>query len=146
MKFTKFILLFTLLFSINLYAGSEKLVQKMNYETSYEKALEKAQELNKPLMMVVGLEGCPWCNKFEAKALTRKAIDDIVQKNFVPLTVLKEIDTFPKRFALKGVPFVLFIEPKEEKVFYKSFGYKSKREYKTELKKALEVYSKNTKL
>jgi len=107
MQLTKYILLFTILLNFNLYGGSEKLVEKMNYETSYEKALAKGKKLNKPLMMVVGIKGCPWCSKFEAKALTRKSIDKIVQKNFIPVSVLKDIDTFPKRFHLKGSPFCI---------------------------------------
>lgn len=139
MKLTKYLLFFTILFNMSLFAGSEKLVQKMNYENSYEKAIAKAKKINKPLMMVVGIDGCPWCNKFEAKVLTRKSIDKIVQKNFIPLSVEKEKDTFPKQFKLNGVPFVLFIEPKKQKMFYKSFGYKSKREFKTELDKAIEI-------
>ncbi|MEA3354721.1 MAG: thioredoxin family protein [Campylobacterota bacterium] len=142
MKITRYMLLIMMLFSLNLYGGSEKLVEKMSYETSYKKALKKAQELNKPIMMVVGQEGCPYCNKFESKTLTRKAIHAKVEKNFIPLTILKFKDegSYPDKFRPHGVPTVLFIEPKEQKVFYKSFGYKSKREYKAELENALEVY------
>jgi len=145
MQITKYILLFVIVFNFNLYGGSEKLIEKMKYESSYEQALNKAKKLNKPLLMLVGQEGCPWCRKFEIKTLTNKNIDNKVQENFVPLTVLryKERDSFPKKFHTKGVPTVLFIDPQEEKVFYKSFGYKSKREYKIELDKALEIFHKN---
>ncbi|MEA3289342.1 MAG: thioredoxin family protein [Campylobacterota bacterium] len=144
MKITKYLLLLAMFFSFNLYGASERLEQKMNYEISYQKALEKAQKLNKPIMMVVGQEGCPYCNKFESKTLTRKSIHAEVEKSFIPLTILKFKDegSYPEKFRPNGVPTVLFIEPKEQKVFYKSFGYKSKREYKKELENALEVYSK----
>jgi thioredoxin-related protein len=139
MKITKYILLFTL-FCFNLYGGSEKLVQKMHYETSYEQTLEKAQKLNKPIMMVIAQEGCPWCNKFEIKTLTKKNIDTIVQKNFIPLTIIREKNNYPEKFRPKGVPTVLFIDPKKEETFYKSFGYKSKREYTIELEKAIDLF------
>lgn len=120
----------------------QKLIEKIHYESSYKQALQKAQNLNKPLLMLIGQERCPWCRKFEIKTLTNKNIDNKVQENFIPLTVLryKEKDSFPQKFQTKGVPTVLFIDPKEEKVFYKSFGYKSKREYKTELDKALKIF------
>lgn len=146
MRITKYIVLLTIIFGLNLYGGSEKLTSKVNYEVSYEKALEKAQELNKPIMMVVGQSGCPWCNKFYVKTLTKKAIDTKVQKDFIPLTVLRDKDIFPQQFRPKGVPTVLFIEPKEQTAYYKSFGYKSKREYKIELQNAIETFNKKFKL
>lgn len=148
MKISKYILLFTILFNFNVYGGSEKLIQKMHYEASYEEALKKAEKLNKPLLLLIGQEGCPWCRKFEIKTLTNKDINDKVQENFVPISVLryKEKDSFPEKFQPKGVPTVFFIEPKEQKVFFKSFGYKSKREYKIELDKALEIFNSKYKI
>ena len=114
----------------------------MNYEVSYEKALEKAQKQNKPIMMMIGQTDCPYCNKFEQKTLTRKSIHKKVVKNFIPLSVLRDKDIYPKQFKDIGVPTVLFINPKEQKTFYKSFGYKSKRDYKTELDTALKIFNK----
>ena len=143
MKTNRYILLFLIFFTINLYGGSDKLVKKMNYETSYKKALEKAKESGKPIMMMIGQEGCPYCNKFESKTLITKTIDSKVKKDFIPLTVLKfkDKDKYPPRLSPSGVPTVLFIEPNSQEVFYKSFGYKSKREYKVELKKALNIFN-----
>lgn len=117
----------------------------MNYEISYEKALEKAQKENKPIMMMIGQTGCPYCNKFELKTLTKEEINDKVSKGFIPLTVLRDKDIFPKEFMPKGVPTVLFIDPKQQTAFYKTFGYKSKREYEMELDKALDIYNKEYK-
>lgn len=118
---------------------------EMNYEVSYEKALEKALKHNKPIMMMIGQTECPYCNKFEIKTLIRESVHKIVEKSFIPLTVLRDKDIYPKKFKDKGVPTVLFIDPKLEKTFYKSFGYKSKRDYKVELKKALQIYNKDYK-
>ncbi len=143
MKNIQYILLFTIFFHFNLYAGSANLVTKMAYNVSYDKALKKAKESNKPLMMVIGQEGCPWCNKFEVKTLMNKKIHSNIENSFVPLTIIRELDQYPKRFKPKGVPTVLFIDPKNENAFYKSFGYKSKREYKIELEKALTLFKEN---
>lgn len=117
----------------------------MNYEISYEKAQEKALKENKPIMMMVGQTGCPYCNKFELKTLIEDEINDLVKKDFIPLTVLRDIDIFPKEFMTKGVPTVLFIDPKEQTAFYKSFGYKSKKEYTVELENALDIFNKEYK-
>ncbi len=144
-KVFKYLLLFTFLLSLNLFAGSQRLQKEMNYEVSYEKALEKALKQNKPIMMMIGQTECPYCNKFEVKTLTRKNINIKVQKDFIPLSLLRDKDKFPKQFEAKGVPTVIFIDPKQQKAFYKSFGYKSKRDYKVELEKALEIYNKEYK-
>lgn len=145
MKKTKYLLIFLILLSVNLFGGSDRLVERMNYETSYEKALQNAKKANKPLMMVVGQEGCPYCNKFESKTLVHRSVHKRVEKDFIPLTILKFKDTYPEKFKPKGVPTVLFIDPKKEDIFYKSFGYKSKREYKVELKNALEIFNQEYK-
>lgn len=146
MKTIKYLLLLFTLVGLELFAGSERLIEKLNYESSYEKALEKAQELNKPIMMVIGQAECPWCSKFEVKTLIRKNINTTVQENFIPLTLLRNKDIFPKKFHPEGVPTVLFIEPKQQEAFYKSFGYKSKREYKIELKNAIDMYNNKHKM
>lgn len=143
-KTFRYILLFTIVCSLNLFAGSDRLVNRMNYEVSYEKALKKAQDENKPLMMMMGQKGCPWCNKFEVKTLVNRSIDAQIQQNFVPIAFLKFEDKgkYPDEFFIKNwSPYVLFVDPTDEKPFYKTFGYKSKREYKAELKKALEIFN-----
>ena len=117
----------------------------MHYEISYDKALEKGQKENKPIIMMVEQSGCPYCNKFELKTLTKDEIQSKVIKDFIPLTILRDVDTFPKQFYTKGVPTVLFIESIEQKIFYKSFGYKSKNEYETELDTALSILKKGKK-
>jgi len=144
-KTTYYILLLTIFFNFNLYGGSERLVHEMAYENSYNEALAKARKLDKPIMMVFTQEGCPYCYKFEEKTLTVESIDEEVKKYFLPLNVLryKDKDKYPAELQPLGVPTVLFIDPKTQNVFYRSFGYKSKSEYKTELSKALEIFNKN---
>ena len=117
----------------------------MHYESSYEVALKKAQEQNKPLMMIMEQEGCPWCNKFEVKTLTNDAVHKDVVKSFIPITFLKFKDQgkYPDKFFIENwSPYVLFVDPKTEEPFYKTFGYKSKRDYKAEMQKALNIYNK----
>ncbi len=142
MKILRYIFVFMIFATLNLHAGSKRLVEKMNYENSYEKALKKGQTSGKPIMMLIGQEGCPFCNKFEVKTLTKDEVNDIIQTNFIPLTLLRDIDSFPEKFKPKGVPTVLFIDPKDEEVFYKSFGYLSKQDYVIELQKAIELFHK----
>lgn len=134
-----------MLFTLDLFAGSKRLEKEMNYHISYEKAYDEALKHNKPIMMMIGQTGCPYCNKFEQKTLVRKDVDKIVKRDFIPLTVLRDKDTYPKQFKDKGVPTVLFIDPKQQKAFYKSFGHKNRRDYRAELGKALEIFNKEYK-
>jgi thioredoxin-related protein len=103
-KVFNYILLFTFFLSLNLFAGSQRLQKEMNYEVSYEKALEKALKQNKPIMMMIGQTECPYCNKFEVKTLIRKKINEKVQKDFIPLSVLyntpRKTNNFLESFIL----------------------------------------------
>lgn len=141
----RYILVLAIVLSFNLFGAPDKLIKEMNYEASYEVALKKAKESNKPLMMIMEQEGCPWCTKFEAKTLTNSEIHAFVEQNFIPTTFLKFKDKgkYPDKFFIENwSPYVLFVDPKNEETFYKTFGYKSKREYQLELEKALELFKK----
>lgn len=134
MKMTKYLLLITLLFSFNLYGASAKFAKKMGYELTYKQALKKAQDMNKPIMMVISTKTCPWCRKLENQTLKKSMVHNIVSKNFVPVTLNRGDDIYPKQFKAKVVPTVFFIDPKTQKTYYKSFGYKNQQVFKGEPK------------
>jgi len=124
----KYILLLILLLS-GLYASSSKFIEQMNYETVYEKALEKAKKQNKSIMMIASTKSCPWCRKLERQTLKRENINNIIQKNFIPLAVDQDLGNYPKKFEVKVVPTVYFINPEDESVVKKVLGYKNRKEF-----------------
>lgn len=124
----KYILLLILLLN-GLFASSSEFIEKMNYETIYEKALERAIKENKSIMMIASTKSCPWCRKLERQTLTRDNINNIIQKNFVPLAVDQDLKNYPKKYEVKVVPTVYFIYPKDESVIKKVLGYKNKKEF-----------------
>ncbi len=124
----KYILLLILLLN-GLFASSSKFIEKMNYETIYEKALERAIKENKSIMMIASTKSCPWCRKLERQTLKRENINNIIQKNFVPLAVDQDLKNYPKKYEVKVVPTVYFINPKNESVIKKVLGYKNKKEF-----------------
>ncbi|TLP40635.1 thioredoxin family protein [Arcobacter arenosus] len=124
----KYILLLILLLN-GLFASSSEFIEKMNYETIYEKALERAIKENKSIMMIASTKSCPWCRKLERQTLTRDNINNIIQKNFVPLAVDQDLKNYPKKYEVKVVPTVYFINPKDESVIKKVLGYKNKKEF-----------------
>jgi thioredoxin-related protein len=80
-------------------------------------------------MMIASTKSCPWCRKLERQTLTRDNINNIIQKNFVPLAVDQDLKNYPKKYEVKVVPTVYFINPKDESVIKKVLGYKNKKEF-----------------
>ena len=140
MKRKSLSLLFLLFLSMDIYGASLKFAKEMNYETDYKKALAKAKLSDKPIMMVVSTKTCPWCRKLERQTLKKDMVNDTVSKLFIPLTVTRDIDKYPGDFNAKVVPTVFFIDPKTEKTFDISYGYKNKKVFAGIVKKAAEEY------
>lgn len=125
-------------------ASTVELFNSLGYSKDYAQGLKKAKKLNKPLMLVISEKTCPWCRKLEQQVLKRKNINEQVQKDFVGVGIEKNDDIYPKKFSPKVVPTVIFVNPKDESIIFKSYGYKPKKEFanlleevKIEYKKAL---------
>lgn len=137
---TKALIILSIFLSINLYGASKEFMQSIGYETSYQSALSKAKSSNKPIMMVITTTTCPWCRKFERQTLRKRSINNTVHNNFIALSVTRGVDSYPYKFDAKVVPTVFFIDPKNEKIFDKSLGYKNKNDYIKVLEKASKKY------
>jgi len=133
-------LLLVLAFSLNLCGASIKFAKKMNYETNYEQALKKAIKNDKPIMMVISTKTCPWCRKLENQTLKKNIINDIVAKEFIPLSLNKSKTQYPSQYITKVVPTIFFIDPKKEKPYHISYGYKNKKTFSKVITKAVIDY------
>ncbi len=107
------------------------------YERSYEIAKAKAIKSNKPIMLLVVADYCPWCKKFERKVLEDEQIKADLAKEFVPIIIdkVKDSGTYPETFNAKLIPTLYFIDPKNDKKLYEIIAYHSKKEFKDELEK-----------
>ena len=122
-------LLFLLLLSLYANGASSAFIKKYNYENNYSKALEKAKSTNKPIMLILSTKTCAWCRKLERQTLKKDFIHNIVKDKFIPLTLDRDNDTYPKKFTAKVVPTIYFINPKDETIIFVSYGYKNKRDF-----------------
>jgi thioredoxin-related protein len=123
-------LVILLLLTLTLFgAHVDRYAAEMGFERDYKTALAKAKEANKPLMMVLGADYCPWCRKFERNTLNSKLVKPRLKKEVVTLVVDKKFDikTFPEEFQTKLTPKVFFINPKTGKSFYETIGYIKKK-------------------
>ncbi len=123
-------ILISLFLVFNLYGSSSKFIEEMKYETNYDIALQKAKENNKIIMMIASANSCPWCRKLERQTLKKDEINDIIQKNFIPLAVDQDLKNYPDKYEVKVVPTIYFINPKDESLVKKVLGYKNRKDFK----------------
>jgi len=132
-----------LLLSLTLFgANVDDFAKEMGFFRDYKTALTQAQKENKPLMMVLGADYCPWCRKFERNTLSTKMIKTYLDKEVITLIVDKkyDADSFPKDFQTQLTPRVFFIDPKSQKSFYDTTGYVKKKEYLKDLEAMTKLY------
>lgn len=143
----KLLLLALVLLSYLHGAKIDEFATKANYHRDYQTALEIAKKENKMIMLLVVTDYCPWCKKFEKKTLLHSSIKKIIDKNFIPVVIdkLKEKGTFPKEYASPLIPAVFFIDPTSQKAVHETLAYMTKTEYKENLDKAIELFSKGSK-
>ncbi len=137
------ILLTLVLLTLTLFSANvDDYAKEMGFERDYETALLKAKKEDKPLMMVLGADYCPWCRKFERKTLSSKLLTPYINAEVITLVVDKKFDikSFPKEFQTQMTPRVFFINPKTQKSFYETAGYVKKKEYLKNLKEMKKLY------
>jgi len=99
---------------------------EMGYETNYVEAIKKGKKLHKNIMLVLVANYCPWCRKFEQRVLIKKDVNEIVQKNYIPLIINKETKEFPKEFDKSFTPIVHLIDYKTEQSYANVIGYNNR--------------------
>lgn len=137
-----FLLLFTFVFTL-FGAQIDEFATNMGYLRDYDQALKVAQKENKPLMLVMVGDYCPWCRKFERKTLQREAIALNVNKNFIALIVDRNHDKgkYPQELYAKRIPTVYFIEPKTQSTVFESLGYVKKEEFQETMSEAMQKFA-----
>jgi len=141
-------IILTLLLCTSIFAlHIDEFASHMGYQRDYAKALSIAKKENKPLMLVIGTDYCPWCRKFERKTLKYIKVAIEVNKNFIPIVVDKNRDkgTFPSQYSSPITPAVFFINPNDNSLVGKSVGYIRKKDYLEKLESILFSFSQKGK-
>lgn len=99
----------------------------LKYETDFEAAMAKGRKTDKPVMVVLVTNFCPWCRKFEEQILKRSEVNTLVHEKYVPLILNKHKDAFPPALNLAFTPVVHFIDQHSGKSYHHFVGY-SERE------------------
>lgn len=137
-------LLLTLTFAFS--AQIDEFASEVKYSRDYNSALKLAKKQNKPLMLVVVGDYCPWCKKFERKTLSSSLVQGQVKKDFIPVIIDKTKDKgkYPPEFNSKLIPTVFFIDPNTQKHVFESLGYSKEVVFAIDMDLALKAYKKKS--
>lgn len=124
-------LLLILLLSFSLFGAKiDEYAKDLNFSRDYSSALSEAKKLNKPLMLVIVADYCPWCRKLERSTLAKKEVREELSKVVTVMIDQKyDADKFPKKFITPRKPTIFFIDPKNGEKFYENIGYAKKRDF-----------------
>lgn len=138
----RFLLLLTIFINTIFAAQIDDVAKVLNYQREYKTALEMAKKANKPIMLVVVADYCPWCKKFEHKTLEDTLVQEAVSKGFIPLIVDKLIEkgSFPSQYEAKLIPTTYFINPKTGESLYEVTAYRPKGQFLKDLNEAINAY------
>jgi thioredoxin-related protein len=124
-------ILLILLFTCSLFAAEiDEFAKEMNFYRDYNLALAEAKKADKPIMLVIVADYCPWCRKLERRTLESDKIK--TRLNEVVSVIMDQkydADRFPKMFLTPRKPTVFFINPNTGEHFYESIGYVKKDEF-----------------
>ncbi len=102
----------------------------LSFHTSIETGIKEAKSLNKPVFLYFRSETCYWCIRFEEEALSDSMIVNLLDKNFV----LISIDTFKQQkvasaLNVRSTPYMIFFDKDGEKEISRIPGYVPKEEF-----------------
>ena len=111
---------------------------KVTFYTSLDPGIKEAVNQSKPIFLYFRSETCYWCIRFEEEALSNDRIIDILNKNFV----LISIDTFKQKnvsanLNVRSTPYMIFFTEKGEEIL-RVPGYVPADEFMVQLKDILE--------
>ncbi len=111
---------------------------KVTFYTSLEPGIKEAVNQSKLIFLYFRSETCYWCIRFEEEALSDNRIIDILNKNFV----LISIDTFKQKnvsvnLNVRSTPFIIFFTEKGDEIS-RIPGYVPADEFLVKLNEVLE--------
>lgn len=132
----------------SIYAAQiDEFASEVNYLRDYKTAVKIAKEQNKPVMLVVVGDYCPWCKKFERKTLKSAPVMQKANTEFVAVVIDKYKDkgNYPEEFYSSLIPAVFFVDPASEKSVWKTVAYMKKDEFIENMEEAVSFFEKEGK-
>lgn len=110
----------------------------LSFHTSIDNGTKEAKNLSKPVFLYFRSETCYWCKRFEEEALSDERVINILNKNFV----LISIDTIKQKnvslnLGVRSTPYMIFFT-KDGKELSRVPGYLPTDEFLNKLIMILE--------
>ncbi len=88
---------------------------KLSFYTSIDAGINESKNASKPIFLYFRSETCYWCLRFEEETLSDKGVIDILNKNFV----LVSVDVFKQKntalnLGVRSTPYMIFFKDGEE--------------------------------
>lgn len=114
------------------------LFSQIEWYEDYDIAVKKAKEAKKPLFVFMERKypPCGWCEKMKKETLSDEKISLIINKNFIPVKIVRGKKNYPSFLKTKFVP-TIFILTHKEKPVTKIVGYWSVSDFESDLKYVL---------
>lgn len=85
---------------------------QINWAPSYDAALVKAAKEKKNVMVMFSREECPACEYMEDIVFEEQAVENAINKNFVPVHLDIHKDVLPEGLGYMGTPTFHFVNAK----------------------------------
>jgi thioredoxin-related protein len=110
----------------------------VTFHTSLPAGINESKDLNKPIFLYFRSETCYWCIVFEKESLSDESVIDILNKNFV----LISIDQIRQKKVAANLnvwssPYMIFFKPDGEEIL-RIPGYIKKEDFIVKLYEVLE--------
>ena len=89
---------------------------ELKWAASYDAALSQAAKEKKKVMVMLSREGCPACEYMDDIVFEEKAVENEIQKNFVPVHIDIHKDFIPEGLGYIGTPTFHFLDAKGKKI------------------------------
>lgn len=94
------------------------------YQNDYKIAQQEAKKEKKNLFVLVTAKSCGWCKKLKQTTLKDREIIENLAKDYISVELDMYSSDYPKSIEITGVPSVIIIDPKSEKVIKNIVGFR----------------------
>ena len=96
-------------------------IEKSKYN-SYDSAVKIAKEKDKKILLEVIVTKCKFCKQMEEKVLSKKSVEDAINRDFIFAQVNADRESLPLGLSEQMSPMFVFIS-KDETIIDIRFGY-----------------------
>lgn len=93
------------------------------YDLSFDEAIKLAKKENKLIFLMVEEKYCPWCRKMKASTLKDKEVMEILNSDYISISIYKNSSDLKRKFRVRFVPTIFVLDPKKEEELSRILGY-----------------------